>query len=167
MQPPPPSSAPLVGINGDSTNAQGYPSGIVLQNGTMLHAALSTRSSIGFDSGGTMHVERVTFVGTWTGAGQRRPLNGLNQIPKAGQVMLFTPAWGASTPLVANSTEVVLEPFPAAAPDTDLTATVTGQASGGGTPIPAVGAVLMTVFEGRAGSLTQCRSRPRRPRDRA
>ena len=138
-------SAPLLGINGDSINAQGYPSGIVLQNGTMLRGALSTRSSIGFDASGTMHVERVAFVGTWKGSGQRRPLNGVNQIPQAGQVMLFTPAWGASTPPVANSTEVVLEPFPAATPDTDLTATVTGQASGGGTPIPADGAVLMTV----------------------
>ena len=138
-------TAPLVGINGDSFTTAGYPTGIVLQNGTMLHGANSTRSSIGFDASGTMHVNRVAFVGTWKGSGQRRPLNGLNQIPNAGQVVLFTPAWGASTPVVPNSTEVVLEPFPAASPDTDLTAPVTAEATGGGTPIPTDGAVLMTV----------------------
>jgi hypothetical protein len=138
-------SGPPVGINGDSVTAKGYPTGIVLENGTMLHGALSTRSSIGFDSGGTMHVKRVPFVGTWKGSGQRRPLAGVNQIPQTGQVVLFTPAWGTATPVVPNSTEVTLQPFPAAAPDTDLTAPVTAQATGGGTPIPGDGAVLMTV----------------------
>src|SRR5205823_5159436 len=78
----------------------------------------------------------------------RRPVSGINQIPKAGQVVLFTPAWGDSTPPVANSTEVVLEPFPSAAPNTDLTAPVAKQATGGGTPIPEDGAVLMA----KAGS---------------
>jgi Phosphodiester glycosidase/FlgD Ig-like domain len=59
--------------------------------------------------------------------------------------VLFTPAWGATTPVVAGSTEAVLEPFPSAAVDADLTAAVTSQASGGGTPIPPDGAVLMSV----------------------
>jgi phosphodiester glycosidase/flagellar hook capping protein FlgD len=145
-------TATVAGINGDSFTSNGYPTGIVLQNGTMEHGAQSTRSSIGFDAAGTMHVKRVTFIGTWKGAGQRRSLNGLNQIPQAGQVVLFTSAWGPSTPTVANSAEVVLEPFPAAAPNTDLTAPVTAQATGGGTPIPADGAVLMAVNAG-AGSL--------------
>ena len=85
-------TAMVAGINGDSFTSKGYPSGIVFQSGTMVHGAQSTRSSIGFDSAGTMHVKRVAFVGTWRGAGQRRPLNGVNQIPKAGQVVLFTPA---------------------------------------------------------------------------
>lgn len=138
-------TATAAGINGDSFTSKGYPTGIVLQNGTMEHGAQSTRSSIGFDAAGAMHVKRVAFVGTWKGAGQRRPLNGLNRVPKAGQVVLFTPAWGGSTPYVANSAEVVLEPFPAAAPNADLTAPVTVQAAGGGTPIPADGAVLMVV----------------------
>ena len=35
--------------------------------------------------------------------------------------MLFTPAYGARTPRVAGAAEVVLQPFPAAAPNTDLT----------------------------------------------
>ena len=39
----------------------------------------------------------------------------------------------------------MLEPFPAATPNANLTAPVTAQAAGGGTPIPADGAVLMAV----------------------
>jgi hypothetical protein len=144
-------SATVAGINGDSFSASGYPTGIVLQNGVMLHGALSTRASIGIDASGTLHAKRISFVGTWRGAGQRRPLAGVNQIPRSGQVVLFTPAWGTTTPVVPGSTEVVLDPFPAAAPDTDLQAPVTDQASGGGTTIPSDGAVLMSV--GSSGTL--------------
>ena len=87
--------------------------------------------------------KRVGFVATWQGSGQRRPLHGVNQPPRAGQSSLFTPAWGPTTPSSPGATEVVLDPFPAAAPDADLTAPVTAQVrSGGGTPIPPDGAVL-------------------------
>jgi hypothetical protein len=137
--------ATVAGINGDSFTSKGYPTGIFLQNGVLEHGADSSRASVGIDSGGMLHVKRVSFVGTWKGAGQRRPLSGINQIPRSGQVVLFTPAWGSSTPFVAGSTEVVLEPFPAAAPNTDLRAPVTAQATDGGTPIPQDGAVLMSL----------------------
>ncbi len=138
-------SATVAGVNGDLTTAKGLPSGIVLQGRTLLHGAAAGRSSIGIDAGGTLRVKRFGFVGTWKGSGQRRPLAGVNQPPHSGQVVLFTPAWGATTPLVAGSTEVVLDPFPAAAVDADLTAPVTAQATGGGTTIPTDGAVLMSV----------------------
>lgn len=142
----------VVGINGDSFGARGYPTGIVLQNGVLLHGAFASRASVGIDAAGTLHVRRLTFTGTWKGAGQRRPLAGVNQVPRPGQVVLFTPAWGPTTPTVAGAAEVVLEPFPAAAPDTDLSAPVTAQSTaGGGTAIPADGAVLMSV--GASGTL--------------
>jgi hypothetical protein len=57
--------------------------------------------------------------------------------------MLFTPAYGARTPVVAGAAEIVLQPFPAAAPNADLTAAVTATAVGGGTVIPPDGAVIM------------------------
>ena len=69
------------------------------------------------------------------------------------------PRGAPTTPTSPNATEVVLEPFPAAAVDTDLTAPVTAQASGGATPIPADGAVLVAT-----GSRPRS-SRPRRRRD--
>jgi hypothetical protein len=137
--------ATVAGINGDYFTSKSVPSGIVLQGGTLLHGARSGRSSIGIDSGGGLHVKRIAFVGTWKGSGQRRPLNGINQVPKSGQIILFTPGWGPATPQVNNAVEVVLQPFPAAAPNTDLTAPVVAQKAGGGTPIPPDGAVLMAV----------------------
>jgi hypothetical protein len=136
--------ATVAGINGDLFNAtDGRPAGVLMQGGLLLHPPLSTRSSVGIDSAGTVHVDRVKFFGTWRGTGQRRPLNGINDVPKGGQVMLFTPAFGARTPVVPGAAEIVLQPFPAAAPNVDLTATVTATAVGGGTAIPADGAVVM------------------------
>ena len=114
-----------------------------MSGGVLVHQPLSTRSSIGVDSSGLLHVDRVKFFGTWRGTGQRRPLSGLNTVPKAGQVMLFTPAYGPSAPVVAGAAEAVLEPFPAAVPNADLAATVAAVGTGGGTAIPPDGAVLM------------------------
>jgi exopolysaccharide biosynthesis protein len=136
--------ATVAGINGDLFSAtDGHPSGVFMQGGVLMHPPLSTRSSIGVDSAGALHVDRVKFFGTWRGTGQRRPLSGLNDTPKGGQVMLFTPAFGARTPVVSGAAEIVLQPFPAATPNADLTATVTATAVGGGTVIPPDGAVIM------------------------
>jgi hypothetical protein len=136
--------ATVAGINGDLFNwSDGHPTGIYMERGVLEHPPLPGRSSIGVDSSGGLHVDRVKFFGTWKGTGQRRPLNGLNQVPTGGQVMLFTPSWGPTTPKVANAAEVVLEPLPAATPNVDLAAPVVATASGGGTAIPPDGAVLM------------------------
>jgi hypothetical protein len=67
----------------------------------------------------------------------------LNETPKPGEVILFTPAYGARTPVVAGAAEIVVDTFPASVPGVDLTAQVTAVGTGGGTPIPAGGAVLM------------------------
>jgi hypothetical protein len=93
------------------------------------------------DAQGALHVDRVTFSGIWRGTGQRRPLVGINQKPHGNQTVLFTPAWGASAPAVANATVVTLQGFPAAKPNADLSGTVADAA--GSTAIPADGAVLM------------------------
>ena len=85
---------------------------------------------------------RFSFAGTWKGTGQRRPLAGINQKPKGNQTVLFTPAWGATTPALANATAVVLQPFPAATPNTDLQGAA-GETATGAVPIPPDGAVLV------------------------
>jgi hypothetical protein len=137
-------SATVAGINGDLFSAaDAHPSGIVMSGGVLVHPPLSSRSSIGVDSSGAVHVDRVKFFGTWKGTGQRRPLGGVNQTPAPGQVVLFTPTYGARTPRVANAASVVLQPFPAAVPNADLTANVTAATVGGGDAVPADGAVLM------------------------
>jgi hypothetical protein len=112
-----------VGINGDfAAGADGHP--------------------IAIDAAGAMHVARLSFAGTWKGSGQRRPVDGINQTPRTNQTVLFTPAWGGATPQVANGAAVVLAPFPAPAPNTDLTAPVVSTATGP-IAIPPDGAVLL------------------------
>jgi hypothetical protein len=137
-------TATVAGLDGDLfASTDGHPSGIVLQDGVLAHPPLAGRSSIGLDAGGTLHVDRVRFLGTWQGTGQRRALAGLNRQPAPGEVVLYTPAWGARAPAVSGAAEVVLEPFPGARANVDLNAPVAAAGSGGGEPIPADGAVLM------------------------
>jgi len=136
----------VAGVNGDFFSQSGgrsYPSGIVMQNGALVRPPTPAHSSIGFDANGTMHVGRISFSGTWKGTGQRRPVEGVNQQPRANQTILFTPAWGASTPNLPSASVVVLEPFPAAVPGTDLDAVVSS-ATSGQVAIPADGAVLVS-----------------------
>jgi hypothetical protein len=135
-------TATSAGISGDFTNAAGLPNGIVVGGGVYQHGPTAGRSSIGFDANGVMRVSRFAFAGTWKGTGQRRPLTGLNQKPKGNQTVLFTPAWGESTPDVPNATAVALQPFPAATPNSDLVATVAENGTGSFL-IPSDGAVLV------------------------
>ncbi len=136
-------SAVVAGINGDFfTNGSNAPSGIVMSGGALERIPTPARSSIGFDAGGAMHVGRISFTGTWQGTGQRRPITAVNQKPHANQTILYTPAWGAATPVTQNGAAVVLEPFPTATVNTDLTATVSAIPDGP-TAIPTDGAVLV------------------------
>jgi hypothetical protein len=138
------SSATVAGVNGDFFDRRdGHPIGIVLDGGVLEHPPAGGRSSAGIDAGGLLHVDRVKLFGTWQGTGQRRTLNELNQVPAPGQYALFTPSWGTTAPVVSGAAEVVLEPFPAAVPNTDLHAAVARVSANGGEQIPADGAVLM------------------------
>ena len=135
--------ATVAGINGDFfAGTDAHPSGIYLADGVLAHPPLSTRSSIGVDADGALHVDRVKFFGTWQGTGQRRPLNGFDQQPSQGQVVLFTPAYGPRVPAIPGAAEIVLDPYPAAAPNTDLRAPVTALGTNGGEAIPPTGAVI-------------------------
>ena len=131
------------GINGDFTGpVNSIPNGIVVVGGALEHTPTPARSSIGFDASGQMHVGRVPFSGTWQGSGQREPIAGVNARPQSGQTILFTPAWGATTPDLPNAATVTLDPFPATDPGADLHASVTAVGMGA-TAIPPEGAVLV------------------------
>jgi hypothetical protein len=137
-------SATVAGVNGDFFNwKDGHPTGILMQNSVLQSPPYRTRSSIGIAAAsGKLTVGRVAFYGYWQGLGQRRPLTGLNQLPRGDGTSLFTPVWGARTPALPGAQEAVIEPFPPAAVGKDLTGTVVTQTAGGGTPIPRDGAVL-------------------------
>jgi len=135
--------ATVAGINGDfSAASDSHPAGIFMSGGVLVHPPSAGRSSIGVDAAGTLHVDRVRFFGTWRGTGQRRPLDGLNQVPLQGQVVLFTPPYGAKVPVIPGAAEAVLQPFRPATPNVDLVATVAAVGVNGGEVIPPDGAVL-------------------------
>jgi hypothetical protein len=114
-----------VGINGDFFSwKDGHPSGLLLRNDALVTAPNAKRSSMGIASDGTLDVRRVRLFGTWRGSGQRRPLNAFNAVPGTNGIALFTSDYGSSTPRIPGALAVVLSPFSAATPNTDLLAPV-------------------------------------------
>jgi hypothetical protein len=137
-------SANVAGVNGDFwTWDEGIPTGMLMQSGVLETPPHPKRSSLGITDDGSLLVDRVTMLGQWQGLGPLRALNGLNQRPGPQGISLFTPVWGAATPQASGTVEVVLQPFPPAAPATDLVGTSTFVKTGGGTTIPRDGAVLV------------------------
>jgi hypothetical protein len=133
----------VAGVNGDFFTADGHPTGVVMQGGSLVTAPFPTRSSIGLDGGGLLHLDRLAYVGNWHGTGQRRRV-ALNAAAANNAVTLYTPAFGPTTPAEATpDVELVLDSLPSTAPNTDLTATVARAVTTGGTPIPPHGAVLV------------------------
>jgi hypothetical protein len=136
-------SATVAGVNGDLTTTSGAPSGVVMRNGGLDQPPLAGRSSIGFDTSGTLNVARVTMLATWQGSGPRRALNDVNGAPGGNGVSLFTPAYGPTAPSSPGSFELTLGSFPAARPNTEIAVTVEGSSANGSAPIPPGGAVLL------------------------
>jgi len=137
-------SANVAGVNGDFwTWDEGIPTGMLMQSGVLETPPHPKRSTLGVTDDGSLLVDRVTMLGQWQGIGPRRALNGLNQRPGPQGSSLFTPVWGPATPQASGTVEVVLQPLPPAAPGTDLAGTVTQIGTGGGTPIPRDGAVVV------------------------
>jgi hypothetical protein len=136
-------SATVAGVNGDLFSSGGRPNGLFLQDRVMQTPPLGSRSSLGIDAAGNLSVDRVAFFGDWRGTGPRRILNGLNSPANPGGISLLTPGWRGPTPTNRDSVEVVLSPFPAATPNTDLTGTVVQIFQGGNHPIPPGGAILV------------------------
>src|SRR5262245_24529064 len=138
-------TATSAGVNGDFfTFASGLPSGVVMREGQIASPPSDERSSAGVLTDGTLDVRRVSFVGSWQASGARRTLTKFNRPLTGAGSGLYTPSWGPTTPALAGSTAVVLFPFPATIPNSDLQAQVVEVRSGGAAvPIPPGGAVLI------------------------
>lgn len=136
-------TATTAGVSGDTFAANGHPAGVLIRGGGLEHRPSSSRSSIGFDASGTLHVDRVALIGTVRGSGQGRNLTQLNEPAAPNGISLFTPAWGPATPPAPGSIELVLPSLPPAAPNAEVSGTVSQVASGGRTPIPPGGAVVV------------------------
>lgn len=138
-------SATTAGVNGDYfTFATGIPSGVLMRDGQVASPPSNERASAGVTTDGTLDVRRISFVGTWQGAGSRRTLRSFNKPPSTAGIALYTQAWGPVTPPVPGATAAIIFPFPAAVPNAELTAPVVEVRSGGApVPIPLGGAVLV------------------------
>jgi hypothetical protein len=146
-------SATTAGVNGDLTASGGRPDGLLERNGVLDHAPRTARTSVGVDTSGLLHFDRISLYGYWQGAGTRRAFTLLNEPPADGSTALYTPAWGPATPAASGSVAVVLRPFPAAAPNADLAGTSVQVVAGGAVAIPPDGAVL--VARGSAAAALQ------------
>jgi hypothetical protein len=136
--------ATVAGVNGDLFSwTDGHPSGGLIRDGVLERTPADLRSTIGVDTDGVLHVERVHLAGTWQGTGQRR-IVGINEVPRPGRTTIYTPVYGPRTPPETGSTAVaILRPFPASKPNTTLTTTVAEYVTGGNQPIPPDGAVIV------------------------
>jgi hypothetical protein len=135
--------ATVGGVNGDLFSwTDGHPTGALIRGGILDSGPVDFRSSIGVDTDGVLHVERVRLAGTWQGSGQRRIL-GINEMPRPNRTTLYTRAWGARTPVENSGAQAIIQPFPATKPNTPLTGVVTQYVTGGNQPIPSDGAVLV------------------------
>jgi len=135
--------ATVAGVNGDLFSFKdGHPTGGLIRGGILDSAPVDFRSTVGIDTDGVLHVDRVRLAGTWQGSGQRRIL-GINELPRPNRTTLYTRAWGPRTPAENGGAQAIIEPFPATKPNTPLTGVVTQYVSGGNQPIPADGAVLV------------------------
>ena len=140
--------ATAAGINGDFADAGGIPNGTFLQDGVYKSEPNPERSSLGIDALGNLVVQRFGLLSTWQGSNQRRALVGINRPPGPNGVTIYTPAWGAVTPAATGTIESIVVPFPALTAGGELRGQVVQvNSSGGGTPIPPNGAVLV----GRGG----------------
>jgi hypothetical protein len=135
--------ATVAGVNGDLFSwTDGHPTGGLIRGGILDSGPVDFRSTVGIDTDGVLHVERVQLAGTWQGSGQRRIL-GINEVPRPNRTTLYTHAWGARTPAEDGGSQAIIQPFPATKPNTPLTGIVTQYVTGGNQPIPPDGAVLV------------------------
>jgi flagellar hook assembly protein FlgD len=137
--------ATVAGVNGDLFNSNdGHPTGVLMRGGVLDVAPYADRSSIGIDSSGALHVDRIRYSGYWKGTGQRRALQ-LNAPVTPNTTTLYTSAWGPATPNESGPVVAeTLSPFPPTTPNVDLTGPVASVAQlAGGVPIPPGSAVLI------------------------
>ena len=155
-------SATTAGVNGDYFNFNtGAPSGVLMREGQVASPPFGERSSAGITTDGTLDVRRVSFFGTWQGAGAKRTLNTFNEAPPANGTALYTQSWGPTTPALPGATALILFPLPAPVPNADLVAPVVEVRTGGGpVPIPLGGAVLVGVGSAAAVLATEGAGRP-------
>jgi hypothetical protein len=138
------SRATAAGVNGDFFGfLSRAPSGMFMHKTLLAVTPQSGRSTLGLASGGLLHVNRVRHTSSLTVPGYKAlSLTHVNRGLLGPGMVLFTPNWGASTPVGDRAVDVVLANVPKIAPEQNVAGTVVAVGRGGGTAVPPGGAVL-------------------------
>jgi Phosphodiester glycosidase/FlgD Ig-like domain len=155
--------ATVVGVNGDFFSyLTGGPSGLLVYGGKIGSSTQGGRSSLGIGADGTLRIDRLRDANTWTVPGfNTMRLHRINKGVARPGVTLFTPSWGLSTPASRARVDVVLAGVGTLLPGQEHFPVVVGIRRGGGTRIPAGGAVLQAQGADWVRPLVH-RARPRR-----
>lgn len=148
----------LVGVNGDYFNyAGGYPSGLLLLGGELIHEPEQTRSALGILTGGRLTTIRAQLTGEWTSSLQPDPtitfgFSGLNRAAEHRETLIYTPRYGTHTPIGSDRTDALvrLDTSAVLRPNRTVTGTVISQRARGGLT-PSGRSIVLT---GAGGSLT-------------
>lgn len=152
------SAGALVGVNGDYFNyAGGYPSGLLLIGGELIHEPEQTRSALGILSNGRLTAVRAQLTGEWTSSlqpDQTTPFgfSGINRASEHRETLIYTPRYGTHTPVGTDRTDALvrLDTSTPLRPNRTVTGTVISQRAKGGLT-PSGRSIVVT---GAGGSLT-------------
>ena len=99
----------LVGVNGDFFGADSEPLGGFVTDGALLRSPSPTQNQLSLTDDGKLTDQRFTWSGKLLPT-DLQPLNldGVNVARPAGKVVLYTPAFGASTETTTPGAELVL-----------------------------------------------------------
>jgi len=87
------------GLNADFFPFTGDPLGLSIQKGELVSESLGSRGALGIRADGSIVIGRPAFSGSVAAeGGAERPLAGLNRKPGSGELVLFAPVYGDSTP---------------------------------------------------------------------
>jgi hypothetical protein len=133
----------FAGINADFHDAvTGQPLGGVVSGGRLVRSPLPGRPQLIVTRDGHLQAGPLDWSGSVTASDNRSvAVGGVNVPPLPGDVVLYTPAWGASTPGGADTELVVRSSSPIGAIGATTAVDIVGVRSDPG-PIPAGGAVL-------------------------
>jgi len=132
----------IAGINGDFHDVDSdQPLGGVIAGGRMLRSPRAGYDQVTLDRDGRLHGGPLGWSGSLVASdGTTVPLGGVNVDRGAGSAILYTPAWGASTPAGAENEFVLRVPGPVGTLGTTAVEIVATRSGSGA--IPADGAVL-------------------------
>lgn len=100
----------IAGINGGFFAADGFPLGLLIQDGQLVSAPLLERTAWGIDQDGKMYMDQISLKGEAViNYFSRQPLSSLNRPRYADELILYTPTFGPTTNTNQWGKEIIVE----------------------------------------------------------